>query len=232
VAKDLSSIYQGIVLSQAVEESHWDTDYGYSSFDHRHRIVGGLVWEFPWFRDSESWALRNLIGGWQIGVTYHFTSGRRFNLVTPGSSAYDFNLDAQWGTDRPVWLGGSDYNEALDWQQGRPSIDADLFTDPEPPSASGDMSYYNQNIVPRNAFTWYPTYNVDISLQKNFIIPGGNRDYNLQLILDVFNLFKHQFWRVPGFDGSQANVYGLSTFGQVTQKLGDRIAQISIRFMF
>lgn len=226
VAKDLSSIYQGIVLSQAVERSHWDTDYGYAQYDHRHRIVGGFVWEFPFFRDSESGFLRNVVGGWQIGVSYHYTSGRRFNLTTRGSSAFDFNQDAQWGTDRPVWLGGSDYNEAITWEQGRPGVDPDLFEDPAPPSAPGDMSYYNQNILPRNAFTWYPTYNVDISLQKNFIIPGGSRDYNLQLIFDVFNLFKHQFWNLPNM------VYGLSTFGQVTQKTGDRIAQVSIRFMF
>jgi len=232
VGKDLGSMYQGGTLTQAIEEGYWDTDYGYSAYDHRHRVVGGIVWEVPFFRESESWALRNLVGGWQLGVSYHFTTGRRFNIVTSSGPANDFNMDGAWGADRPVWLGGSNYQDAITWEQGQPSINPDLFTNPEPPTAPGDMSYYDQNILPRNAFTWTPTYNVDISLQKNFIIPSGSRDFNLQLIVDVFNVFKSQFWRTPGFTGSTANNYSLSSFGQTTQKIGDRIAQVSIRFMF
>jgi len=232
VAKDLSSSYQGIILSQAVERDLWNTDYGYASYDHRHRVVGGIVWEFPWFRNSESWALRNLIGGWQLGVSYHWTSGRRFSLFTPGGPAFDYNLDAQWGSDRPVWLGGSDYNEAIKWEQGRPLIDPTYFEEPEPPASEGDLTYYNQNLLPRNAFTWFPTYNIDISLQKNFAIPMGSRDVNLQLIFDVFNLLKNQFWIWPGSASYTINVYGSNAFGEVPRKVGDRIAQLSIRVMF
>ncbi len=226
VAKDLSSIYQGIVLSQAVEKDFWDLDYSYSQYDHRHRIVGGLVWAVPFFRNSESWMLKNLIGGWQLGVSYHFTSGTRFNLTTLSGPAYDYNLDGQWGSDRPIWLGGDDYNDAIKWDQGRPYVDSDLFGTPNPPTSPGDTNYYNQNILDRNAFTWDPTYNIDISLQKNFIIPSRKRDYNLQLILDVFNLLKNQFWAFPIMN------YGSSAFGDVTRMIGERVAQLSIRFMF
>jgi len=230
VAKDLSSIYQGIVLSQAAERDYWDTDYGYAAYDHRHRIVGGVVWELPFWRNSENSFLRNVVGGWQIGVSYHFTSGRRFNIVTPNGYDYDWNLDGQYGTDRPVWLGGDNYNDIITKGSGDtpPSVSPDQFAVPDPPAAPGDFSYYDQNLVPRNAFTWFPTYNVDISFQKNFIIPAGTRDLNLQLIVDVFNIFKSQFWWLNSLE----NRYGVSTFGDVTQKIGDRIAQISIRFMF
>ncbi|MGQ9638233.1 MAG: TonB-dependent receptor [Thermodesulfobacteriota bacterium] len=229
VAKDLSSIYQGIVLSQAVEKDYWDLDYGYADYDHRHRIVGGFVYEIPFFRNSKNSFLRNVLSGWQIGASYHWTSGRRFNIFTPGSSRYDWNLDGQWGSDRPIWVGGSNYNEAIKKGSGDdnpPSVNPDLFAVPNPPKYPGDMSYYKQNIVPRNAFTWFPTYNIDISLQKNFVIPVGSRDFNLQLILDVFNVLKNQFWELPNM------TWGLSTFGDVYRKSGDRIAQISIRFMF
>ena len=58
------------------------------------------------------------------------------------------------------------------------------------------------------------------------MIPGGSRDYNLQLILDVFNLLKDQFWVLP------LRTYSYDTFGDVTRMEGDRIAQVSIRFMF
>jgi outer membrane receptor protein involved in Fe transport len=224
VAKDLSSIYQGIVVATSVE--NWDYDYGYAAYDHRHRVVGGFVYEIPWFQNSESWFLKNVIGGWQIAGSFHFTSGRRFNVAAASGPAFDYNLDGQWGMDRPLWLGSDNYNEAIKWEAGRPTLDPSYFGTPNPPAYERDMSYYDQKLLPRNAFTWYPTYNLDISLQKNFRIPAGARDYNLQLILDVFNVFKNQFWVLP------VTTYGLASFGDVTRKVGDRLAQISIRFMF
>ncbi len=226
VSKDLNSLYQGIALSQGIEESVWDIDYHYSEYDHRHRIVGGLVWEVPFFRDSESWMLKNLVGGWQLGVSYHFTSGTHFGIFTGSGPDQDYNMDGQWGSDRPLWLGGDNYNEAIKWNAGRPYVDSSLFAAPNPPTAPGDLTYYDQNITDRNAFTWDPTYNIDISLQKSMIVPGGKRDYTVTLILDVFNLLHSQFWQFPSM------TYGNANFGVSSRMIGDRIAQLSVRFMF
>jgi len=229
VAKDTgTSLYQGMRFSSI---ERWDLDYSYATYDHRHRVVGGIIWEIPFFRESESWFLRSIVGGWQIGTSFHWTSGRRFDVSSdwPG---FDYNLDGFW-YDRPLWKGGSDYQEVIKWDAGRPSLDESLFARPNPPAFEGDLSYYDQTFAPRNAFTWYPTYNIDISLQKNFIIPSGNRDLNLQLILDVFNLFKSQFWIYPPESGQGFAVnYGLPNFGYITRMVGDRIAQVSIRIMF
>jgi len=227
VAKDLGSAYQWGTLQTSIEV--WDYDYGYADYDHRHRVVGGFLWELPIFRETENSFLKTVLGGWQIGVSYHFTSGRRFNVFAAYSPSGDFNLDGAWGGDRPVWLGGDDFNDAIlkgSGDDNPPSLDEDLFGVPDPPRYEKDMDYYNQNLLPKNAFTWFPTYNIDISLQKNFTIPSGNRDFNLQLIMDVFNILKSQFWDLP------ATTYGYANFGDVTRKSGDRIAQISIRFMF
>ncbi len=224
VAKDYSSIYQGIVIQTSIE--NWDLDYGYADYDHRHRVVGGLVYELPFFRESENWFLKRVIGGWQLGVSYHVTSGRRFSVYGRNSPTTDFNLDGQYG-DRPLWLGeGDNYNDAIKWEAGKPYLDPSYFGKPNPPAYVKDMSYYNQRLLPKNAFTWYPTYNIDISLQKNFTIPVGARDYNFQLILDCFNLLKSQFWALP------ETQWGLANFGEVARKYGERIAQISLRFMF
>ena len=223
VSKDGNSRYFQRAALTSIED--WSLDYTFSDYDHRHRIVGGLVWELPLFRDSKNWALKNLVGGWQVGVSFHYTSGRRFSVV--GALAYfsDYNLDGVYN-DRPLWLGGADYNEAIQWEQGKPNLDPNLFGVPEPPAYERDMSYYDQNLLPRNAFTWHPTYNIDISFQKNFEIPSRNRDFNLQLIMEVFNLLKSQFWVLP------RDQWGLADFGDVTRMEGDRMSQVSIRFMF
>ena len=91
-------------------------------------------------------------------------------------------------------------------KSGRPYLDSSLFETPEPPDFAGtppnewstiDMSYYDQNFVPRMAFRWFPTYNLNLGLQKHFTTAFGSRDVQWQFIVEVFNLLKNTFWDLP-----------------------------------
>ena len=131
-----------------------------------------------------------------------------------------------FGNDRPLWLGG-DYQDIITWSQGKPGWDKSHFGIPVPPAAANDLSYYNQNFVGRNAFRWFPTYNLNLSFQKYFAVPmGGGRDLNVQLIAEVFNVFKWLFWDLP------ATSWESSQFGVSQRMSGVRRLQLSVRVMF
>ena len=220
-AKDQVSAYQFGPLTSIERE---DMDYGFADFDHAHRLVGGFVFELPFFKNASSWAMRNILGGWQLGGSFHVTSGQRFSVYA-ASSRTDYNRDGvRW--DWPLWLGGSNDEFIQKGSDGTPSLDPGQVGVPTPPAAEHDLGYYNQKFVKRNQFTWYPTHNVDLSLQKYFKVTMGGREVTLQLIGEVFNVIKFQNWEMPVLD------YSLGSFGEVTRRIGERTGQVSFRVLF
>ena len=150
-------------------------------------------------------------------------------------AAVDWNYDYDY-YDRPVWTGG-DTSNLITWEDGRPVFDQTNFSIPNPPAYPDDMSYYNQNFIARNAFRWFPTYNLNISLQKNIIVPVGARDLTFQIIGEVFNLLNAHFWEWRNNMGNWTS----SQFGYSPRQLGanepamepgQRVFQLSLRVLF
>jgi hypothetical protein len=223
VSKDHISAYQFGAGAYSIELM--DVHYGFADFDHRHRLVGGFVFDLPFFKNSGSWALRNILGGWQLGGSFHVTSGQHFT-VAAYSPSMDFNKDGI-RSDLPLWLGGSNEDFIKENADGYPYLDSSQIGVPNLPAAAHDLSYYNQKLVKRNQFTWFPTHNIDLSLQKYFKVSMGGREVTLQLIGEVFNLLKFQNWELP------VTNYALgAAFGEVTRRIGERTAQVSFRVLF
>jgi len=232
-ALDNNSDYFGDISGmEAVSHERLDMEWGRAAFDHTHRYVGGVVWDIPFLKDSTNWIVKNVIAGWQISSNFHITSGRPFN-VSGTSTSTDWNYDYDYN-DRPLWNGG-DYSEIITWKEGKPYLDKSKFSVPNPPAYGGtspnewdtyDKSYYDQNFVERNAFSWFPTYNINIALQKYFTVPIGGRELNIQVIGEIFNLLNNTFWNLP------RRTYQSIDFGETTRKSGVRRAQFSLRFMF
>jgi len=224
VAKDQNSDYFGDSSGmEAVSQDWMNGEYNYAQFDRRHRLVGGFIWDLPFFKNSKNWVVKNILAGWQVAGNFHYTSSQPFT-VKAASRLTDWNYDYD-SNDRPLWTGG-DYDELITWTDGRPGWDRGLFAIPKPPAYVDDLSYYDQNFAPRNAFRWFPTYNLDISLQKYFGISMGARDLTIQVIIDVFNLFLNRFWGLP------TTIWNYSSFGYSERMYGDRTMQLSLRVMF
>jgi hypothetical protein len=224
-ARDMNSDYMGDISGmERVCHDLPEMEWGIASFDHTHRFVGGIVWDVPYFKNSNNWILKNIIAGWQFSSTFNYTSGRAFS-VESYQPTDDYNLDGDYH-DRPLWLGG-DPSDVIKWDtNGYPYLDESLFGTPNPPMAADDFSYYNQNFVERNLFRWFPTYNIDVSLTKYFTVSMGARDITIQVIGEIFNLLKNTFWNLPN------SGIGTDNFGQVLRKSGDRTAQCSVRILF
>jgi len=224
-AKDQNSDYFGDNSTmEAVCNERLDDEYGYAQFDRRHRLVGGFVWDIPWGKKSGNWAIKNILAGWQVSGTFHYTSGQPFTIAGySGSTDWNYDYDEY---DRPLWT-GNNYQDIIIWRNGTPGWDKSSFGIPAQPTGADDFNYYNQSFVPRNAFRWFPTYNLNLAFQKYFAVPmGGGRDLNLQLIAEVFNVFKWLFWDLPPTSWTS------SLFGQSQRMSGQRTLQLSLRIMF
>ena len=235
VAKDQNSDYFGDYNMEAVCHDRLDDEWSYAMFDRRQRLVGGFVWDLPFFKGSENWFVRDVIAGWQISGNFHVTSARPFSVEIYSSSS-DWNMDGDF-YERPIWdpdETGADFQDVITWSGGEPGLDRDLFGDPDPPTKIDDWDYYDQNFIDRYAFRWFPTYNINIALQKYFTVPVGGRDVTIQLIAEVFNLLKNTFWDTPYMELDDVR------FGTVRRKTGHdyddetgvRRLQASIRIMF
>ncbi len=220
-AKDQNSDYFGDNTSmEAVSNERIDMEYGYAQFDRRHRVVGGFVYDIPWFKNSDSWILKNIVAGWQIAGNFDVTSGAPFSI---GANT-DWNKDGD-RNDRPLWLGDDD-TELITWTAGRPGWGRSLFGNPLPPTAAHDLTYYNQNFVERNQFRWFPTHNINIALQKYWVLNVAGKEFTVQGIFEVFNLLRSYFWALPTRTMQSAQ------FGYSTRMNGQRTAQISLRIMY
>lgn len=223
VAKDQNSDYFGDNSAmEAVSNERIDMEYGYAQFDRRHRVVGGMIYDIPFFKNSKNWFLKNVIAGWQISSNFHFTSGAPFTIRS-SSTSQDWNKD--WdGNDRPLWLGGDE--SIITWTNGRPGWDKSLFGVPVAPKAARDLTYYDQNFAERNQFRWFPDHNINVALQKYWTVPVAGREFTVQAIFEVFNVLKSYFWALP------ATTWQSTLFGQSQRMDGQRTSQISLRIMF
>lgn len=225
VAKDQNSDYFGDNSAmEAVSNERIGDEYGYAMFDRTHRVVGGMIYDLPFFKNSKNWFLKNVVAGWQISSNFHFTAGATFNIRGNVAST-DWNKDYNYN-DRPLWLGGASYQDLINWTNGKPGWDKSLIGVPVAPSAAKDLTYYNQNFVPRNSFKWFPTHNINISLQKYWTVPMAGREFTVQAIFEVFNVLKSYFWDLPSTSWTSVN------FGKSLRMSGRRTSQVSLRILF
>jgi hypothetical protein len=199
------------------EVTDLDRDYGYAGEDVPHKLAVNFVWDLPIHFSNR--ILEAAIGGWQLNAISINQSGTPFSVTcTLAWPRCDFNGDGlnndrvnlpSFGTDlgdpsRQEWLAGV--------------FTADDFTNPAPGTAS------NQ---PRNAFRGPGYWGVDLSLFKNFSIPGFNsRNSTLQIRIEAFNALNNVNLNNPVSNTNSGN------FGRVTSARAQRVIQLGARWQF
>jgi hypothetical protein len=176
-----------------------DLDYGYASFDARHRVVTSGIWELPIAKDSK------FFGGWQLNWIFTAQSGQPFTV-------YDcFN-----GFTRCMRLIDS-AGITTDATSGTPTespnqfnildltpVAGDVGSYIHPTQGTSDFGPYPSNMTKRNAFRGPGRYFLDLSLTKRFRF-GSH--YALQLRAEAYNVLNHANLYVLGdtADGSAGN---------------------------
>jgi Carboxypeptidase regulatory-like domain len=149
-----------------------NAEKGLSSYDHRHRFVSSFVYEIP--------GVGRLLHGWQLGGIATLQSGAPFTVVNGVDRANIGSGPAQ----RPDLL----RNPNLPRGQRDPQrwFDVSAFAQPAP------FTFGNAG---RNVTLAPGLSNVDMSLQRNFVIKNEQR---IEFRWEVFNVLNHPNFDVPG----------------------------------
>ena len=182
-------------------------DRANSILDHRQRFTIAVLYDVPFFKSSNSWLAKNVIGNWEIAPDYTYQSGQ---WVT-AQSGVDSNLNGDSAPDRAVFnsSGQSGVGSAVvPLCNGSvatcPTSVAGALADPtgvvayvaaNPNAQYLQAGYGAQATVGRDTLQLKPINNVNLALIKRFTF---KEHYNIEFQGQAFNLFNHPQY-VGGF---------------------------------
>ena len=201
------------------------TEYGPSDFDATHFAVVSGIWDLPIFTGKKEGAAR-FLGGWQLTGIFTFHSGFPWTAVdnnclqTPGQQ---FICPI-----RPVGYSGkagTDYSN-------------DTFLKPNGNFPGGGPNFFTLTPagppgVGRNSFRGPRFRSIDMTLGKNTPLPFLGEGGNLQLRMNVFNVFNNLNLSPFTFNTSSTVVQD-QFFGTpgTTPALAGRVVELQARVTF
>lgn len=183
-----------------------------SSFDHRNRFVGNVLYDLPFAKDGNGW-VKNVAGGWRAGGILIAQSGAPFTINLSTASGFDVaNIGLVGGNnlERPNVTGdpNSGAHNAAHW------FNTAAFSLP---------SAFTFGNTPRNDVIGPRYVDFDASLQKEWALREAT---NLQFRVDAYNLFNHPNFNLPG------RIFGQSNFGVISSALDPRELQFALKLNF
>ena len=178
-----------------------------SSFHHRHQVVASGTWQLPFFEGAGG-AAEAIGAGWRLNGIVTLQSGAPFTV----------NL----GTDRANV--GSGPSQRPD-QTGDPNLPAgqrspDRWFDT---GAFALQDPFTFGSAPRNSVFAPGLANVDISLQKDWLVGADDR---LEFRWEIFNVLNRANFDVPN------RIFGTPNFGRIFSALNAREMQFGLRYSF
>jgi hypothetical protein len=211
-------------------------NYGVLAGNRTHIFNAAYSIELPSFTRSR--IAGGFVNGWQLSGITQLQSGA--NLVTNSSGGrYGFNLNN-------LKIPGTTFNVSNVSILGTPNIVLSPILTCNPTSNLGSRQYINPNCfaVPTTVGTNGPMvfpaiygpafFQTSLALFKNFKIAEYRK---LQFRFDGYNFINHPLWSFGGnnltlgFDGTTGKV-NTPNFGTVTEKTGQRVIQLSVKFYF
>ena len=183
---DSTAAVNSTVLAPRRPEDFQDLamDRASSILDHRNRFVLEMIYDVPFFK-NRNWALRNLVGNWELAPVYIYQTGQ---LATP-QSGVDANLNGDSAPDR-VFINPNGTEgvgtgvTAL--TNGAGQTVAYLADNPSARYVAGALGTLPTG--GRNLLHLNPIDDIDLSLIKRFSI---TERFRLEFSARVFNIFNH-----------------------------------------
>jgi Carboxypeptidase regulatory-like domain/TonB dependent receptor len=192
-----------------------DAEWGPSLFDARHRIVASGTWMLPSLTTAPP-AVRAVFGSWQLNVIAMHSSGTPFTVSDSANVALQANSPPISGfpASRPNVIG--------DPNAGPHTVDAwisrSAFERLNVQTQAGQFGNAGRNIARGPAYT-----NVDVSLVRDFALPGAAR---LQFRAEAYNVANHANFGLPVADLNSSN------FGRILSAGPPRLLQFALKLMF
>lgn len=206
-------------------------DRGNSDTDIRHRYVGTVTYDLPFFRNEKSF-LGHAFGGWSLASVVSTQTGIPFNI----SESTDRSLTGALGGNRPDYIGGTltfvdprknmfgKQNSYFDGTGGGTST---AVTNPYFRRVGSGLSVAQGagrfGTFGRNVFHGPGLVNADISVSKTFSITEAQK---LMFRAEGFN-----FMNRTNFLNPSGNI-GAATFGRITAARDPRLVQLTLRYSF
>jgi hypothetical protein len=166
-----------------------------SALDRRHRLTINGLWEVPFFKGSNSWMARNLIGNWRWVGTYTYESPE----YVEAQSGIDSNLNGDSAGDRTVLNPTGDAHKGSDVTELTNSAGQIVAYQAVDPTARyitaglGALATAGRNTIPTR-----PINNFDMSIGKRFNITESK---SIEFRADASNIFNHPQY-TPGYVNS------------------------------
>ena len=155
------------------------------------------LWDIP---TPKSWSgfTRSAAGGWELGGIFSASTGEPFTPLLAGDVLGQKSTDPFAYPDRVPSCGNSLTNPGNrdPLKNGLPYIKLQCFVIPPLATVNG-VNYIPLGNVGRNILTGPGLINFDFSVVKNTKIPRISEAFNVQLRLDVFNLFNRANFNPP-----------------------------------
>jgi hypothetical protein len=154
-----------------------------SALDRRHRITLATIWDVPFFKNSDNWLAKNVLGNWEFAPMYTYETGQLYTV----QSVQDVNRDSDSAGDRawyfPNGTGSSDVT-ALHNTGG--ATVAYLANDPNAKYIRAGLGQLPNG--PRNTLMGNPINDINMNILKRFTV---RERASVELHAQIFNLFNH-----------------------------------------
>jgi hypothetical protein len=211
----------------------WQYDVGPSPFDRTHVAFANFVYSIPLFNNSDSHAVRTMLGGWQLSGIVTMESGAPLAIGLSGSYVLPNGTKVSNVTNlfnggfvtnsgnRPNISGSVGYPQSVNqW------FDTSVFQGP--PCQTGPDCWGN---LGHDAIRGPGRDDWNLSLFKNFVL-SAERGSSIEFRAESFNSWNHTQFKGDYNNGGISTNFGASNFGAVTAAFDPREFQLGLKVVF
>lgn len=178
-------------------------EFGPSDFDARHNVVGSVTWSLP---SPRAGVARAVLGGWGLDAIGRYHSATPLTVIVATTDPLNTGVTVR---RRANLVAGVDPWIDDSAAPGGRRLNPATFSVPAP-GRQGDQ--------PRNSLRAFPLRQIDLSVRREFGLPGQAR---LQLRIDAFNVLN-----LPNFGDPVVSLTG-SPFGEATGMASSQLGTAS-----
>jgi hypothetical protein len=209
-ASDAGATNAEFNLPQNIYANNFAVEKASSSFDHRNRFVGNVLYDLPFAKGARGW-VRLLAADWRASGV----------LIAQSGSPFTVNLSSSNDLANIGLVGGNNIE--------RPQVIANPNAGPKTPQTWFNTAAFTLPApltfgnTPRNSVLGPGYMDLDTSLQKRWQVWEA---MDLQFRVDVYNLLNHPNFNLPG------RIFGTSNFGVISSALDPRQMQFALKLEF
>lgn len=206
-----------------VWQDNWRYDYGNANWDIRHRFIGTVQYDLPFFKSASNPFVKQVLGGWQTNGILTLQGGAPFSVTIADDVTNTGNTPQRPDLVAPA-------NADCGSGRLRNCITVGSFALP---------TNFRYGSAGRNIFRGSGLYNLDFSLFKQFFL---TERFRVQFRAEAFNLLnKAQFSNpnsgLPALTGGATNYtsVNLGNFGSITSTnplVDNRRIQFGLKLLF